>query len=143
MDSHERRKTKNHVNEGKESVEERNAKAAMKKEKCGEKGDPTGTSGRPDASHIDEADNWVIEQNLSKEVEDILGQSTPLNKSYEEEHSSQKPDVGTYLDVSKVQMAEESQKQQCERLEQLWKQQSEQNQKIFEKLDESMTRHTR
>ena len=46
-------------------------------------------------------------------------------------------------DISRVEVAEEFQKQQNERLERLWKHQSEQSQKIFEKLDASMTRENR
>ncbi|XP_046841175.1 ERC protein 2-like [Xenia sp. Carnegie-2017] len=43
------------------------------------------------------------------------------------------------LDVSRVEIAEELQKQQNDRLDKLWKNQCEQNQKIFEKFDQSMT----
>ena len=87
----------------------------------------------------DEKQNFLQEQSaLSKRSDDFVGQSTPMDRSFENNEDGE-PD----FDVSRVEVAEELQKQQNERLERLWKHQSEQNQKIFEKLDASMTRENR
>ena len=75
---------------------------------------------------------------LSKSTDGFVGQSTPMDRSFE----NNEEEVAD-LDISRVEVAEEFQKQQNERLERLWKHQSEQSQKIFEKLDASMTRENR
>ena len=100
--------------------------------------------GEKRSSKSNEVDDWMTQRNLSKTTEDILGQSTPMDKSYENGHPSyEKAHKETDLDVSRVEVAEELQKRQTARLEKLFKRQSEQNHKIFEKLDESMVRQKR
>ncbi|CAB3978145.1 Hypothetical predicted protein, partial [Paramuricea clavata] len=90
-------------------------------------------------STVDEKKPFLQEHSaLSKRSDDFVGQSTPMDRSFENNEDGE-PD----FDVSRVEVAEELQKQQNERLERLWKHQSEQNQKIFEKLDASMTRENR
>lgn len=80
------------------------------------------------------------QETLGKSGGDFIGQSTPMDRSFE---NNEEGGTEPFLDVSKVEIAEEMQKQQNGRLERLWKYQSEQNEKIFEKLDESMNRQNR
>ena len=87
-------------------------------------------------SNVDERKSFVPEQ--SPLSEDFVGQSTPMDRSFETNEDGE-----PFLDASRVEIAEELQKQQNERLERLWKHQSEQNEKIFEQLDASMTRQNR
>lgn len=83
---------------------------------------------------MDEKKSFVREQSALSE--DFVGQSTPMDRSFATNDDGE-------LDASRVEITEELQKQQNERLERLWKHQSDQNEKIFEQLDASMTRQNR
>ena len=89
-------------------------------------------------SKVDEVAKKSFVGEQSALSEDFVGQSTPMDRSF-----ATNDDGEPFLDASRVEITEELQKQQNERLERLWKHQSDQNEKIFEQLDASMTRQNR